>query len=109
MFQYESLRLSCEVQGNFTVKRRVSFSENISDWGSECSSDWGQINTSQCVIDDLYAEDSGAYWCGSAQGTCRHDFNITVTGRAHLTHLDLGALALNLNLNHYFYHLTVEK
>ena len=26
-----------------------------------------------------------------------------------LTHLDLGVLALNLNLNHYFYHLTVEK
>ena len=29
--------------------------------------------------------------------------------KTSLFHLDLGALALNLNLNHYFYHLTVEK
>ena len=26
-----------------------------------------------------------------------------------LTHLDLGDLALNLNLNHYFYSLTIER
>ena len=30
-------------------------------------------------------------------------------GVGSITHLDLGTLALNLNLNHYFYHLTVEK
>ena len=36
--------------------------------------------------------------------------NITVCQpKCALTHLDLGALALNLTVNHYFYHLTVEK
>ena len=48
------------------------------------------------LIDDLWSHVLEGAW------THNQDEN-------WLTHLDLGALALNLNLNHYFYHLTAEK
>ncbi|XP_029932731.1 Fc receptor-like protein 5 [Myripristis murdjan] len=77
-FPYDTVSLSCEEQGNssgWRVMRNTSGTKVISD----CSTDWGQIKDSHCLIDDLYASDSGVYWCQSGSGRCSDAVNITVT------------------------------
>ncbi|XP_059210474.1 Fc receptor-like protein 5 [Centropristis striata] len=77
-FQYESVSLSCEHQGNsseWSVKRNTSRHIN-----QDCSVFGNTINESHCCSDDLYIFDSGVYWCESAAGECSDAVNILVTG-----------------------------
>ncbi|XP_059210986.1 Fc receptor-like protein 5 [Centropristis striata] len=77
-FQYESVSLSCEHQGNsseWSVKRNTSRYIN-----QDCSMFGNTINESHCSSEDLYTMDSGVYWCESAAGECSDAVNILVTG-----------------------------
>ncbi|XP_036967459.1 sialoadhesin-like isoform X2 [Acanthopagrus latus] len=77
-FQYESVSLICEPQGNsseWTIKRNTTKSVN-----GDCRSHQHGINKSYCYFDDIYPSDSGVYWCESAAGECSNSVSITVTG-----------------------------
>ncbi|XP_064787028.1 low affinity immunoglobulin gamma Fc region receptor III-A-like [Oncorhynchus masou masou] len=74
-FEYESVSLSCEVQGNsagWRVMRNTSRG-NL----SECSTDWGNQQGSSCIM-SLIPSDSGVYWCESGSGEHSNAVNITV-------------------------------
>ncbi|XP_049922614.1 uncharacterized protein LOC126403844 [Epinephelus moara] len=76
-FQYESISLSCEQQGNssdWRVKRNTTTIIN-----QEHSTSWNSINESCRFIDDLYPLDTGVYWCESSAGECSNTVNIFVT------------------------------
>ncbi|XP_064786776.1 Fc receptor-like protein 5 isoform X2 [Oncorhynchus masou masou] len=74
-FEYESVSLSCEVQGNSARWRVVrNTSRGIL---SECSTDWGKQQGSSCIM-LLIPSDSGVYWCESGSGQHSHAVNITV-------------------------------
>ncbi|XP_045567129.1 low affinity immunoglobulin gamma Fc region receptor II-b [Salmo salar] len=78
-FEYESVSLSCEVQGNSAGWRVVRNSErgNL----SECSTDWGKQQGSSCTV-SLIPSDSGVYWCVSGSGEHSNAVNITVPAGA---------------------------
>ncbi|XP_055772863.1 low affinity immunoglobulin gamma Fc region receptor II-b-like, partial [Salvelinus fontinalis] len=74
-FEYESLIVSCEVQGNsagWTLKRYTSTGKL-----SACGTDWGKHQGSSCIV-SLILSDSGVYWCESGSGQHSNAVNITV-------------------------------
>ncbi|KAM9485940.1 Fc receptor-like protein 5 [Salvelinus alpinus] len=74
-FEYESLIVSCEVQGNsagWTLKRYTSTGKL-----SACGTDWGKQQGSSCIV-SLILSDSGVYWCESGSGEHSNAVNITV-------------------------------
>ncbi|XP_038840123.1 Fc receptor-like protein 5 [Salvelinus namaycush] len=74
-FKYESVSLSCEVQGNsagWRVARNTSRG-NL----SECNTDWGKQQGSSCIV-SLIPSFSGVYWCESGSGEHSNAVNITV-------------------------------
>ncbi|XP_029610778.1 low affinity immunoglobulin gamma Fc region receptor II-a-like [Salmo trutta] len=78
-FKYESVSLSCEVQGNSAGWRVVrNTSRGII---SECSADWGKQQGSSCIV-PLIPSDSGVYWCESGSGEHSNAVNITVPAGA---------------------------
>ncbi|XP_071234984.1 Fc receptor-like protein 5 isoform X3 [Salvelinus alpinus] len=74
-FKFESVSLSCEVQGNSTGWRVVRNTErgNL----SECNTDWGKQQGSSCNV-SLIPSHSGVYWCESGSGEHSNAVNITV-------------------------------
>ncbi|XP_071022334.1 low affinity immunoglobulin gamma Fc region receptor III-like, partial [Oncorhynchus clarkii lewisi] len=74
-FKYESVSLSCEVQGNSAGWRvvRNTLRGNL----SECNTDWGKPQGSSCIM-SLIPSDSGVYWCESGSGEHSNAVNITV-------------------------------
>ncbi|KAK2810644.1 hypothetical protein Q5P01_000361 [Channa striata] len=76
-FQYDSVALSCELQGSVSewkIKRNTSVNTN-----EECPTAWDRRDRSYCSITDLYPSDSGVYWCESGAGGCSNSVSITVT------------------------------
>ncbi|XP_070296270.1 Fc receptor-like protein 5 [Salvelinus sp. IW2-2015] len=73
-FEFESVSLSCEVQGNSAGWRvvRNTTRGNL----SECNSDWGKPQGSSCIM-SLVPSSSGAYWCESGSGEHSNAVNIT--------------------------------
>ncbi|XP_071234967.1 sialoadhesin-like isoform X2 [Salvelinus alpinus] len=74
-FKYESVFLSCEVQGNSAGWRVVRNAER--GILSECHTDWGKQQGSSCIV-LLIPSDSGVYWCESGSGEHSNAVNITV-------------------------------
>ncbi|XP_071022335.1 sialoadhesin-like [Oncorhynchus clarkii lewisi] len=74
-FKYESVSLSCEVQGNSAGWRVVRNTER--GILSECNTDWGKQQGSSCIA-SLKPSDSGVYWCESGSGEHSNAVNITV-------------------------------
>ncbi|XP_055757205.1 low affinity immunoglobulin gamma Fc region receptor II-like isoform X2 [Salvelinus fontinalis] len=74
-FEFESVSLSCEVQGTSAGWRvvRNTTRENL----SECNTDWGKQQGSSCIM-SLVPSSSGAYWCESGSGEHSNAVNITV-------------------------------
>ncbi|XP_045567701.1 low affinity immunoglobulin gamma Fc region receptor II-a isoform X2 [Salmo salar] len=78
-FKYESVSLSCEVQGNSAGWRVV---RNTSRGNfSECNTDWGKQLASSCNV-SLIPSYSGVYWCESGSGEHSNAVNITVPAGA---------------------------
>ncbi|XP_029610555.1 Fc receptor-like protein 4 isoform X5 [Salmo trutta] len=78
-FEYESVSLSCEVQGNsagWRVKRYT-----VSGERSDCGRKWGKQQGSSCIV-SLIPSDSGVYWCQSGSGEHSNAVNITVPAGA---------------------------
>uniref|UniRef100_A0A4W5L8P0 Ig-like domain-containing protein n=1 Tax=Hucho hucho TaxID=62062 RepID=A0A4W5L8P0_9TELE len=74
-FEFESVSLSCEVQGNSARWRVV---RNTSRGNlSECHTDWGKLQGSTCTV-SLIPAHSGVYWCESVSGEHSNAVNITV-------------------------------
>nr|XP_046174379.1 Fc receptor-like protein 5 isoform X2 [Oncorhynchus gorbuscha] len=74
-FKYESVSLSCEVQGNsagWRLKRST-----VSGDRSDCGRKWGKPQGSSCIV-SLIPSDSGVYWCESGSGEHSNAVNITV-------------------------------
>uniref|UniRef100_A0A8C7U8S8 Ig-like domain-containing protein n=1 Tax=Oncorhynchus mykiss TaxID=8022 RepID=A0A8C7U8S8_ONCMY len=74
-FKYESVSLSCEVQGNsagWRLKRNT-----FSGGSSDCGGNWGKPQGSSCTV-SLIPSDSGVYWCESGSGEHSNAVNITV-------------------------------
>ncbi|XP_071234971.1 low affinity immunoglobulin gamma Fc region receptor II-b-like isoform X1 [Salvelinus alpinus] len=78
-FEFESVSLSCEVQGNSAGWRVVRNTErgNL----SECHTTWGKQQGSSCIM-SLIPSDSGVYWCESGPGEHSNAVNITVPAGA---------------------------
>uniref|UniRef100_A0A673W8D1 Fc receptor-like protein 5 n=1 Tax=Salmo trutta TaxID=8032 RepID=A0A673W8D1_SALTR len=74
-FKYESVSLSCEVQGNSAGWRVVRNTPR--GILSECHTDWGKQQGSTCIM-PLIPLDSGLYWCESGSGEHSNAVNITV-------------------------------
>ncbi|XP_038839698.1 Fc receptor-like protein 5, partial [Salvelinus namaycush] len=74
-FKYESVSLSCEVQGNSAGWRVMRNAERGKL--SECVTDWGKQQESSCIV-LLIPSDSGVYWCESGSGEHSNAVNITV-------------------------------
>ncbi|XP_055767450.1 Fc receptor-like protein 5 [Salvelinus fontinalis] len=74
-FEYESVSLSCEVQGNSAGWRVVRNPER--GILSECHTTWGKQQGSSCIV-SLIPSDSGVYWCESGSGEQSNTVNITV-------------------------------
>ncbi|XP_031647417.1 low affinity immunoglobulin gamma Fc region receptor II isoform X2 [Oncorhynchus kisutch] len=74
-FEYESVSLSCEDQGNSAGWRVMRNAErgNV----SECNTDWGKQQGSSCIV-SLILSYSGVYWCESGSGEHSNAVNITV-------------------------------
>ncbi|XP_042183910.1 Fc receptor-like protein 5 [Oncorhynchus tshawytscha] len=74
-FKYESVSLSCEVQGKSAGWRmkRNTFSGDRSD----CGRKWGKPQGSSCNV-SLIPSSSGVYWCESGSGEHSNAVNITV-------------------------------
>uniref|UniRef100_A0AAZ3S2Z8 Ig-like domain-containing protein n=1 Tax=Oncorhynchus tshawytscha TaxID=74940 RepID=A0AAZ3S2Z8_ONCTS len=78
-FKYESVSLSCEVQGNsagWRLKRNTVSGEH-----SDCGGNWGKQQGSSCNV-SLIPSDSGVYWCESGSGEHINAVNITVSAGA---------------------------
>uniref|UniRef100_A0AAY5L6E5 Ig-like domain-containing protein n=1 Tax=Esox lucius TaxID=8010 RepID=A0AAY5L6E5_ESOLU len=75
-FEYESVSLSCEVQGNSTGWRLERNTMKPSESGVESVSN----NGSNYLINPLKPFDSGEYWCESDTGEYSNTVNITVHG-----------------------------
>uniref|UniRef100_A0A4W5LVN4 Ig-like domain-containing protein n=1 Tax=Hucho hucho TaxID=62062 RepID=A0A4W5LVN4_9TELE len=74
-YEFESVTLSCEVQGNSVGWRVVrNTSRGIL---SECHTDWGKQQGSSCTV-SLIPSHSGVYWCESGSGEHSKAVNITV-------------------------------
>ncbi|XP_071234979.1 low affinity immunoglobulin gamma Fc region receptor III-A-like [Salvelinus alpinus] len=74
-FKYESVSLSCEVQGNsagWRLKRNT-----VSGERSDCGRKWGKPEGSSCIV-SLIPSHSGVYWCESGSGEHSNTVNITV-------------------------------
>uniref|UniRef100_A0A8C7FFW5 Ig-like domain-containing protein n=2 Tax=Oncorhynchus kisutch TaxID=8019 RepID=A0A8C7FFW5_ONCKI len=74
-FKYESVSLSCEVQGNsagWILKRYT-----VSGERSDCGGNWGKQQGSSCNV-SLTPSHSGKYWCESGSGEHSNAVNITV-------------------------------
>ncbi|XP_071019939.1 low affinity immunoglobulin gamma Fc region receptor II-b-like isoform X1 [Oncorhynchus clarkii lewisi] len=74
-FNYESVSLSCEVQGNSVGWRVVRKTEK--GILSQCNIDWGKQQGASCIA-SLMPSDSGVYWCESGSGEHSNAVNITV-------------------------------
>uniref|UniRef100_A0A8C7FGN2 Ig-like domain-containing protein n=1 Tax=Oncorhynchus kisutch TaxID=8019 RepID=A0A8C7FGN2_ONCKI len=74
-FEFESVSLGCEVQGNSAGWRVVRNTERGTH--SECNIDWGKQQGSSCIV-SLIPSDSGVYWCESGSGEHSTAVNITV-------------------------------
>ncbi|XP_036845119.1 low affinity immunoglobulin gamma Fc region receptor II-b [Oncorhynchus mykiss] len=74
-FEFESVSLSCEVQGNSAGWRVVRNAERGNH--TECNTDWGKPQGSSCIV-SLIPSDSGEYWCESGSGEHSNAVNITV-------------------------------
>ncbi|XP_038838227.1 Fc receptor-like protein 5, partial [Salvelinus namaycush] len=73
--KYESVSLSCEVQGNsagWRLKRYTAYGER-----SDCGRKWGKPEGSSCIV-YLIPSHSGVYWCESGSGEHSNAVNITV-------------------------------
>ncbi|XP_071234962.1 sialoadhesin-like isoform X3 [Salvelinus alpinus] len=73
-FEFESVSLSCEVQGNSAGWRVVR--NTLRGILSECTTDWGKQQGSSCTV-TLTPSDSGVYWCESGPGEHSNAVNIT--------------------------------
>uniref|UniRef100_A0A8C7FHK1 Ig-like domain-containing protein n=1 Tax=Oncorhynchus kisutch TaxID=8019 RepID=A0A8C7FHK1_ONCKI len=78
-FEFESVSLGCEVQGNSAGWRVVRNTERGTL--SECNIDWGKQQGSSCIV-SLIPSDSGVYWCESGSGEHSNAVNITVPAGA---------------------------
>uniref|UniRef100_A0AAY5K5F1 Ig-like domain-containing protein n=1 Tax=Esox lucius TaxID=8010 RepID=A0AAY5K5F1_ESOLU len=67
-FKYESVSVSCEVQGNSTGWRLKRYKNN--EGMSDLSADIGSLT--------VYLHDTGVYWCESESGEHSNAVNITV-------------------------------
>ncbi|XP_042566331.1 Fc receptor-like protein 5, partial [Clupea harengus] len=74
IFTYESLSLSCGVQGNSTGLRWFTGRGGE----SKCPTDWRSETGSTCTIRSAASSDSGVYWCQSESGEQSNPVNITV-------------------------------
>ncbi|XP_026225371.1 low affinity immunoglobulin gamma Fc region receptor II-like [Anabas testudineus] len=75
-FKYESLYLSCDdnrKSSEWTVKAKTVRGV------SGCGRDWGSLQSSSCIINEVYSWNSGVYWCESTSGETSPEANITVT------------------------------
>ncbi|XP_019906504.3 high affinity immunoglobulin gamma Fc receptor I-like isoform X2 [Esox lucius] len=94
-FQYESVSLSCDVQGNssgwglkrFTVTGRLS----------DCGTDWGKHQRSACII-TVMSFDSGVYWCESWSGKHSNAVNMNVHDIREL-HLTTQLISTKMDLS----------
>ncbi|XP_052351644.1 basement membrane-specific heparan sulfate proteoglycan core protein-like [Oncorhynchus keta] len=75
-FTSTSLSLTCELKGNSTGWRLMSYTERGVESG--CVSNWGSITGSTCTISYTYTGSSGVYWCESGSGEYSNAVNITV-------------------------------
>ncbi|XP_064787031.1 Fc receptor-like protein 5 isoform X2 [Oncorhynchus masou masou] len=78
-FKYESVTLSCEVQGNSARWRLKRYT--VSGERSDCGSNWGKPEGSSCIV-SLIPSHSGVYWCESGSGEHSNAVNITVPAGA---------------------------
>ncbi|XP_029610577.1 uncharacterized protein LOC115194786 [Salmo trutta] len=76
-FKYESVSLSCEVQGNSAGWRLKRYT--VTGERSDCGMKWGKQQGSSCNV-SLKPSDSGVYWCESGPGEHSNAVNITVPG-----------------------------
>ncbi|XP_064881211.1 Fc receptor-like protein 5 isoform X1 [Oncorhynchus nerka] len=74
-FKYESVSLSCEVQGDSAGWRPKR--STVSGDRSDCGRKWGKPQGSSCNV-SLIPSDSGVYWCESGSGEHSNAVNITV-------------------------------
>ncbi|XP_071022341.1 sialoadhesin-like [Oncorhynchus clarkii lewisi] len=74
-FEYESVSLSCEDQGNSAGWRVMRNAERGNH--TECNTDWGKQQGPSCNT-LLIPSDSGVYWCESGSGEHSNAVNITV-------------------------------
>ncbi|XP_064815564.1 Fc receptor-like protein 5 [Oncorhynchus masou masou] len=74
-FEFESVSLSCEVQGN-SARWRLKRS-TVSGERSDCGRNWGKPEGSSCIV-SLIPSHSGEYWCESGSGEHSNAVNITV-------------------------------
>ncbi|KAF3697680.1 Sialoadhesin Sheep erythrocyte receptor [Channa argus] len=76
-FWYDSVTLSCVVQGNssgWIMRRNTSLQTS-----EPCNQGWGVSHDSSCTIEDAYPSDSGAYWCESDDGESSNIIHINIT------------------------------
>ncbi|XP_073344738.1 Fc receptor-like protein 5 [Pagrus major] len=79
-FSWESVSLSCEVDGSFAgwmFRRNTSEEEKTT-----CGASWGKVVGYSCNVRYIDPLDSGVYWCESTEGATSNTVNITVTGGA---------------------------
>ncbi|XP_071234945.1 low affinity immunoglobulin gamma Fc region receptor III-A-like [Salvelinus alpinus] len=74
-FEFESVSLSCEVQGNSAGWRLKRYT--VSGERSDCGGNWGKPEGSSCIV-SLIPSYSGVYWCESGSGEHSNAVNITV-------------------------------
>ncbi|XP_042183914.1 Fc receptor-like protein 5 [Oncorhynchus tshawytscha] len=74
-FKFESVSLSCEVQGKSTGWRVVR--NTLRGIVSKCNTDWGKQQGSSCNV-SLIPSHSGVYWCEPESGEHSNAVNITV-------------------------------
>ncbi|XP_036967454.1 high affinity immunoglobulin gamma Fc receptor I-like isoform X2 [Acanthopagrus latus] len=78
-FQYESVSLICELQGNSSTGWRIK--RNTSKYiNKDCFNFCDEIKKSSCYFEDVYPSDTGVYWCESAAGESSNSVSISVTG-----------------------------
>ena len=75
-FEYESVTFHCEGFNDSTQLRGI---RNAKEFNPLCDIK-GTSAGSFCTFDQIYAADSGEYWC-ETEGQRSNSVNITVTGR----------------------------